>query len=157
TDGKPICHRCGKAGHIARVCRTDLKQENKKPDFPKGDERRPAKRDERKVPRNEQQDEPASVGIVSTDEEEDKQSTILIIQPAKLITEEVVSQGMELKAVIDTGAVLSVVSPSLREKLQAKWVSCKVPSVVTASGQKVLPMGAIEIEVEPRGMKAKGK
>ncbi|KAI9565042.1 pol polyprotein [Daphnia sinensis] len=157
TDGKPICHRCGKAGHIARVCRTDLKQENKKPDVPKGDERRSVKRDERKVPRNEQQDDPASVGIVSTDEEEDKESTIHIIQPAKLITEDVVCQGMELKAVIDTGAVVSVVSPSLREKLQAKWVSCKVPSVVTASGQKVLPMGAIEIEVEHRGMKAKGK
>ncbi|KZS19714.1 Uncharacterized protein APZ42_013765 [Daphnia magna] len=94
---------------------------------------------------------------VSADEDDSGEAAVLLINSSRLITEEVVSQGIRIKAVIDTGAVVSVASPSLQEKLGARRMGWDGPSVVMVNGQRAPPLGALELEIEHRGMKASGK
>ncbi|KZS03950.1 Uncharacterized protein APZ42_033203 [Daphnia magna] len=56
-----------------------------------------------------------------------------------------------------TAAVVSVASPSLQEKLGARRMGWDGPSVVMVNGQKAPPLGAFELKIEHRGMKASGK
>ncbi|KAK4028022.1 hypothetical protein OUZ56_017185 [Daphnia magna] len=94
---------------------------------------------------------------VSADEDDSGEAAVLLINSSRLITEEVVSQGIRIKAVIDTGAVVLVASPSLQEKLGARRMGWDGPSVVMVNGQRAPPLGALELEIEHRGMKASGK
>ncbi|KZS20868.1 Uncharacterized protein APZ42_012317 [Daphnia magna] len=73
----------------------------------------------------------------SADEDDSGEAAVLLIESSCLITEELVCRGIRIKAVIDTGAVMSVASPSLQEKLGARR--------------------ALELEIEHRGMEASGK
>ncbi|KZS09875.1 Uncharacterized protein APZ42_025792, partial [Daphnia magna] len=95
--------------------------------------------------------------MVSADEDDSGEAAILLIDSSRLITEEVVCRGIRIKAVIDTGAVVSVASPSLQEKLGARQMGWDGPSVVMVNGQRAPPLGALELEIEHRGMKASGK
>ncbi|KZR96362.1 Uncharacterized protein APZ42_009339, partial [Daphnia magna] len=70
-----------------------------------------------------------SVGMVSTDEDEAEEPTVLLIDSSRLITETVTCQGVDIRAVIDTGAVVSVASPELQRKLQRERVEWDGPSV----------------------------
>ncbi|KZS06576.1 Uncharacterized protein APZ42_029913 [Daphnia magna] len=90
-------------------------------------------------------------GMVSTDEDETEESTVLLIDSSLLFTEVVTCQGMNIRALIDTGAVVSVASPELQRKLQAKRSEWDGPSVVMVNGQKAPPIGAIELEIEHQG------
>ncbi|KZS07216.1 Uncharacterized protein APZ42_029109 [Daphnia magna] len=150
ADGKPICHKCGKAGHIACYCKAEKVNDKKKEqvrhrsDGGRGDppkSRRESRRDDRKDGRRDgwrgdegrekrddgrgnsretRENDQMNVGMVSTDEDETEESAVLLIDSSRLITEVVTCQGMNIRAVIDTGAVVSVASPELQRKLQAK-------------------------------------
>lgn len=51
-----------------------------------------------------------SVGMVSMDQDEIEELAVLLIDSSRLITEIVTCQEMSIRAVIDTGAVVSVAS-----------------------------------------------
>lgn len=162
TDGRPICHTCGRAGKIARYCEARRRSENgrqavswrNQPRNATGEGGRDERRNDRVEERGNRQ---PTVGMVSTDEDDVNESTILLIDSSRLITEDVICQGVRVSAVIDTIAVVSVASPSLQEKLQIRQTRWDGPSVLMVNGQKIPPLGALELDIEHRGMKAKGK
>lgn len=82
--------------------------------------------------------------MVSTDEDDMEEATVLLTDSSRLITEEVICQGMRIRAVIDTGAVVSVASPNLQEKLKA-CVVWDGPSIVI--GQRAPSLRAHELEI----------
>ncbi|KZS06277.1 Uncharacterized protein APZ42_030324 [Daphnia magna] len=85
------------------------------------------------------------------------EAAVLLINSSRQITEEVVCRGIRIKALIDPGAVVSVASPSLQEKLGARRMGWDGPSFVMINGQRTAPLGALELEIEHREMKASGK
>ncbi|KZS18244.1 Uncharacterized protein APZ42_015662 [Daphnia magna] len=179
ADGNPICHRCGKASYVARYCEAEKVNDKKKERFrhrPDGgrddpqEGRKEIQRDDRKDDRKDgcrgdegrekrnhrrgnsretRENDQMNVGMVSTDEDETEEFAVLLIDSSRLITEVVTCQGMNIRAVIDTGAVVSVASPELQRKLQAKRSEWDGPSVVMekrASGRViVLKMKGIEL------------
>ncbi|KZS08016.1 Uncharacterized protein APZ42_028148 [Daphnia magna] len=107
--------------------------------------------------RDSEEDDRNTVGMVSADEDDSGQAAVLLIDSSHLITEGVVCRGIRIKAVIDTGAVVSVASPSLQEKLGARRMGWDGPSVAMVNGQKAPPLGDLELEIEHKGMKFSGK
>ncbi|KZS08161.1 Uncharacterized protein APZ42_027947 [Daphnia magna] len=88
----------------------------------RGDEGREKRNDGRGNSRETRENDQMNVGMVSTDKDEIEESVVLLIESSRLITEVVTCQGMNIRAVIDTGVVVSVASPELQRKLQAKGV-----------------------------------
>ncbi|KZS06442.1 Uncharacterized protein APZ42_030100 [Daphnia magna] len=107
--------------------------------------------------RDPEEDDRNTVSMVLADEDDSGEAVVLLIDSFCLIIEEVVCRGIRIKAVIDTGAVVSVASPSLQEKLGARCMGWDGPSVVMLNGQRAPPLGALELEIEHRGMKASRK
>ncbi|KZS03119.1 Uncharacterized protein APZ42_034227 [Daphnia magna] len=107
--------------------------------------------------RDSEEDDRNTVGMVSADEDDSGEAAVLLIDISRLITEEVVCRAIRIKAVIDTGAVMSVASPSLQEKLGNRRTGWDGPSAVMVNGQRAPLLGVFELEVEHRGMKASGK
>ncbi|KZS01710.1 Uncharacterized protein APZ42_001544, partial [Daphnia magna] len=107
--------------------------------------------------RDSEEDDRNTVGMVSVDEDDAGEADVLLIDSSRLITEEVVCRGIRIKAVIDTGAVVSVASPSLQEKQGARRMGWDGPSVIMVNVQRAPPLGALELEIVHRGMKASGK
>ncbi|XP_045036926.1 uncharacterized protein LOC123477597 [Daphnia magna] len=95
--------------------------------------------------------------MVSVDENDSGEAAVLLIHSSRLITEEVVFRGIRIKAVIGTGVVVLVASPSLQEKLGARRMGWDGSYVVKVNGQRAPPLGALELEIEHRGMKASGE
>ncbi|KZS06649.1 Uncharacterized protein APZ42_029823 [Daphnia magna] len=114
-------------------------------------------REEKRNEGTEERDTRTTVGMVSADEDDAEESTVLLIDSWRLITEDLICQGIRVRVVIDTGAVVSVASPSLQEKLQVQRTRLDGPSVLMVNGQKAPPLGAFELDIEHRGMKARGK
>ncbi|KAI9558481.1 hypothetical protein GHT06_015268 [Daphnia sinensis] len=79
--------------------------------------------------------------MVSADEDEAEESTVLLIDSSRLITEDVICQGVRVRAVIDTGAMVLVAFPSLQERFQVRATECDGPSVLMVNGQKAPPLG----------------
>ncbi|KZS02853.1 Uncharacterized protein APZ42_034557 [Daphnia magna] len=165
SDGKPICHNAAKVGHIARFCRAEKGQDQKRvppkedgkggPRSDRRDEGENRWRNDRRPEdgkawqarrRDSEEDDRNTVGMVSADEDDSGEVAVLLIDSSRLITEEVVCRGIRIKAVIDTGAVVSVASPSLQEKLGARHMGWDGPSVVMVNGQRAPPLGVLELE-----------
>jgi hypothetical protein len=116
ADGKPICFKCQEVGHIRR------NGPNKKEGS---------------------QETEAAVGMIRKEGETD--IPLLLIDVDQLITEEVeIGTGNQLKkaaAVVNTGAVVSIMSPALAAGLRTEIRTWGGPSIVMVNGQKTPPMG----------------
>jgi hypothetical protein len=77
---------------------------------------------------------------------------LLLIDVGQLITEEVEigagSQFQKAAAVVDTGAVVSIMSPALAAGLRTEIRTWGGPSIVMVNGQKTPPMGKVTAEVK---------
>ena len=63
---------------------------------------------------------------------------------------------MQVDAIIDTGACLSAISPSLLKKFNTEGTAYEGPTLIMASGQEVKPKKEFEINiVHPSREKAK--
>ncbi|KAK4013542.1 hypothetical protein OUZ56_026096 [Daphnia magna] len=62
-------------------------------------------------------------------------------------TEEILIGGRPVNALVDTGVIISVISPSLAGKLKMKTVPWEGPMVVTADKQPMNPKGKVSLTV----------
>nr|CAH0111997.1 unnamed protein product [Daphnia galeata] len=124
ADGKPICFNCQEVGHIRRNCPNKKKEGS--------------------------QETEAAVGMIRKEGETD--IPLLLIDVDQLITEEVEigtgSQFQKAAAVVDTGAVVSIMSPTLAAGLRTEIRTWGGPSIVMVNGQKTPPMGKVSVEVK---------
>ena len=79
-----------------------------------------------------------------------KAEMLLNIDFRNLVTEMVSCCGVEVRAVIDTGAGISIVSPALAEKLSSPKRLWDGETMVLANGIRTELTDAVEIEVCPR-------
>ncbi len=75
----------------------------------------------------------------------------------RLITEEVKCAGKPIKALIDTGAAISVISPKTVLELDLAVKPWNGPGVLMANGQRGSPLGAVDIELETTRGRVEGK
>jgi hypothetical protein len=70
---------------------------------------------------------------------------LCMLNSSKLITETVQCGNMVVKAVVDTGAVIIVISPKLLTCTEFKLNSWYGPNIVMANGATVSPIGSAYI------------
>ncbi|KAL2085708.1 hypothetical protein ACEWY4_019028 [Coilia grayii] len=129
ADGKPICLRCNKAGHIARFCRA----------IPQGGQTTT----QGSVPRGEQ-----------TGVNEDSSTTTRLIGNCPVI--DISLGGVLTRCLLDTGSMVTTVTesffrqqvePQIREKMQ----SCDWLQLKAANGLAIPYLGYIELDLEVLG------
>lgn len=156
ADGKIICYNCRQPGHIARVCTfkpnaADRKAKgeaagNQTPSRPGTPSALPAQLvtfpDE--LPSHGSGAHPAA-------------KPILRIDLSRMVMEEVLCGSLPVKAMIDTGAAVSVISPGLVNTLALPVVPWEGPCIAMANGQPGVPSGAVDLLItHPKGQ-ARGK
>jgi hypothetical protein len=128
------CHYCKKTGHIMRQC--DLRRA----DYAKT-----------KI----QEWKPATLTRVRTDEKKET-ATVGKITIGPLVMQRVTCNGLEVNAIIDTGASLSAISPALLKRFNSDGAVYDGPALIMASGQQMKPEKEFEICVtHPSGATAK--
>ncbi|XP_057377946.1 uncharacterized protein LOC130699908 [Daphnia carinata] len=112
------CFNCDEEGHIARNCQKEKKKETAvKPKKPEGEEPK------------------AACAVIGGDQSSE------VTNGDRQPTEEIWIGGRPVDALVDTGAVISVISPSLASRFKLKIVPWEGPMVVTADGQPMNPRG----------------
>ena len=151
ATGKPKCYFCHKVGHIARKCFKNPESEQYK-----GEPKAEGKADGKAATK-----ETAPLNLVipkdlKTIEKSEESTPLLRLDIKKLITEEVVCGGHNVKAVIDTGAALSVIHPEFLKTTTFTKEKWEGPRVIMANGTTAEPLGGAEISIEHQQGKAKG-
>lgn len=154
----PKCYRCERLGHVAKHCRANKKADGS-PCNPKPDK---SKRPVNSV--SEEVKEPAEVLTVkhvcsvfgSEDWEDEDQKVMVNHQPkptnlvvggGKLLQQEVKVNGETMRALIDTGASVSVINYDVvKEK---SWTPNKpIPELVGADGGQLKSIGGLIVDLE---------
>jgi hypothetical protein len=96
------------------------------------------------------QETEAAVGMIRKEGETD--IPLLLIDVDQLIMEEVEigtgNQFQKVAAVVDTGAVVSIMSPALAAGLRTEIRTWGGPSIVMVNGQKTPSMGKVSMELK---------
>ena len=148
-QGRPICHICKEAGHFMRDC---PQHDGRPPRRPAG--RVAAAREENQ---DEEEEDRATVACLTTIGEEDV--VLLAISRDDLVFEEVTVNGKEgVRSMVDTGASVSVITPTLVNELDLHVMEASGPRIRMANGAPSRPQGSVFLEVETaKGLKASGK
>ncbi|KZS10201.1 Uncharacterized protein APZ42_025383 [Daphnia magna] len=72
-------------------------------------------------------------------------------------TDEILIGGRPVDTLVDTGAIISVISPSLASKLKLKIVSWEGPMFVTADGQPINPKEKVSLTVTNKNVSVEGE
>ena len=81
----------------------------------------------------------------------------LTLNTSKLITEIVQCGDMIVKAVVDTGAVIAVISPKLLACTKFQMTAWEGPRIIMANGSTASPLGATMITIQLHNKIAKEK
>ena len=128
-----LCHYCKEPGHIRPNC--PLRQL----DYQKLKEK----------------EKPAPIRLVNTNGAP-QSANIGQITTGPLVIQQVVCNGLEINAIIDTGASLSAISPALLKRFNSEGKTYNGPLLIMASGQEVKPEKEFDIIIEhPSGATAK--
>ena len=167
------CYFCKKMGHIARFCFNNPQS----PNF-KGNQRNGTPRYQQGYPnqglqvKNLQensyyeetphqqsafQDELPLNNLAFQKQELNVNIPCLTLNTSKLITETVQCGDMIVKAVVDTGAVITVISPKLLTCTKFQMTAWEGPRIIMANGSTASPLGATLITVQLHNKIAKGK
>ena len=85
-------------------------------------------------------------------------ATLFFLNPYRcVVTKSVRCEGVEIEALIDTGAGISVVSPNFAEKIEARVTNWEGLIIRMANGTPVTPAGKTKITIEENGKKIKGE
>ncbi len=82
---------------------------------------------------------------------------LFYINLKNLITEEINCNGIQVTAIVDTGAVVTVIAPSLIQHLQLEIETWDGPSVILVNGQRISFFGVVNLQIELGGRIAEGK
>ena len=115
TDGRPICNRCNKPGHIARFCGQGNPNGSNYTSNPRFNQNSYVNR----------------------------QLNYLTISGDQLVTENVTCNGVKAKALIDTGAAVTAVSDKFARYLPESIQQWNGPNVRLADGQIISPKQGI--------------
>ena len=72
------------------------------------------------------------------------------IDKTNLVFAEVYCCGLKVKALIDTGAGITVVSPLFCSKLKLNYFTWDGPTILYVNGKRVVPEGQVELEISIR-------
>ena len=135
TQTDAVCHYCKKSGHIQRFC------PQRKEDYVK-------------FCASKEKEKTSSVKLVHTDKVSGP-AKIGQITTRPLVIQRVIWNGIEIDAIIDTGASLSAISPVLLKPFNPEGNTYNGPSIITASGQEIIPEKEFDIHIEhPSGATA---
>ena len=136
THTDAACHYCKKSGHIQRFC------PQRKEDYIKSRA-------------NKEKEKPPSIRLVNTNGAPEP-AKIGQITTGPLVIQQVVCNGLEINAIIDTGASLSAISPVLLKRFNSEGKTYNGPLLIMASGQEIKPEKEFDIIIEhPSGATAK--
>lgn len=79
--------------------------------------------------------------MVSIDDDYMEEATVLPIESLRLITEDVICQGIKIRAVV------SVASPNLQDKLKGHRMEWYGQSVVMVNDQRAPPLVALDLKI----------
>ena len=152
ADGKIICYYCKKPGHMARNCRDN-------PDSVARSPKKDASDDGSKTPSPpETKALPAKMISTTTDiqvkgiDTHPPSAPVLRLDLSQMVIEEVQCGEVMVKAMIDTGAAVSVIAHNLVKLLSLSVTTWMGPQIAMANGQPGRPLGAVDLEMKhPRG------
>ena len=132
------CHYCKQTRHIQRYC------PNKRADF------NDFSADKITEPKA------APMGKFRFKEATEPGAKIWKVSSGPMVVQPVFCNGIQVDAIIDTGACLSAISPSLLKKFNTEGTAYEGSALIMASGQEVKPKKEFEINIfHPSGAKAK--
>ena len=70
-----------------------------------------------------------------------------MLHPGKLLRKKVSVNGQTTSAVIDTGAVVSAITPAFVQEIEADIEPWREGAIVMADGRKTMPAGTVQVEV----------
>lgn len=141
-----VCNYCKKQGHLEKFCWENPESEK----YRGGDNNRSHNNGSRR-------NADVQVKAVTTTTGSEAEPILLVTDSANLITEPVTCEGIQTDGVVDTGAVVTVITPQYLKKTPFKIHEWTGPKVLMANGSLATPLGGTHIVVKHKNCIASGE